>query len=29
VGVPNVADGAGWRPMNCFGQVGQVTVTTT
>jgi len=29
VGVPNVEDGADWKPMNCFGQVGQVTVTTT
>ena len=29
VGVPNVADDADWKPMNCFGQVGQVTVITT
>jgi hypothetical protein len=29
VGVPNVADNGNWRPMNCFGFVGQVTVTTT
>jgi hypothetical protein len=29
VGVPNVADDGLWKPMNCFGQVGQVTVTTT
>ena len=29
VGVPNVADDGRWKPMNCFGQVGQVTVITT
>ena len=29
VGVPNVADGADWKPMNSFVQVGQLTVTTT
>ena len=29
VGVPNVEDRGNWKPMNCFGQVGQVTVTTT
>ena len=29
VGVPNVADNGKWKPINCFGQVGQVTVTIT
>jgi hypothetical protein len=29
IAVPNVADNGNWRPMNCFGFVGQVTVTTT
>ena len=29
VGVPDVAFNGTWKPMNCFGQVGQVTVTTT
>jgi hypothetical protein len=29
VGVPDVDFNGTWKPMNCFGQVGQVTVTTT
>ena len=29
VGVPNVAEDGRGKPMNCFGQVGQVTVITT
>ena len=29
VGVPGVAFNGTWNPINCFGQVGTVTVTTT
>ena len=28
IAVPNVADNGNWRPMNCFGQVGQVSVNS-